>query len=228
MPSGWQARTMRSIRASLVVLTALTSILLPATAAAPAEGFHARVTRISPELRERMTGVSWRKGCPVPIRDLRLIRVSFHGFDGERHVGKLVAHKDATDALVTVFGNMWRHDFKIRRMHLVDRYGADDQRSMRADNTSAFNCRTVAGTNRWSEHAYGRAIDINPVENPYVGSDGSVSPRNGEPYVDRSQHKKGMIHAGDTTVRAFERQGWGWGGYWNSSKDYQHFSASGS
>jgi hypothetical protein len=112
-------------------------------------------------------------------------------------------------------------------MRLVDRYGGNDNRSMRADNTSAFNCRRVAGTTRWSEHAYGRAIDINPVENPYVRSDGSVSPRRGRPYADRSRHARGMIHARDATVRAFHRVGWGWGGYWRSSKDYQHFSASG-
>jgi D-alanyl-D-alanine carboxypeptidase len=98
---------------------------------------------------------------------------------------------------------------------------------MRADVTSVFNCRYVSGTSRWSQHAYGRAIDINPVENPWVGSDGSVSPRRGRPYRDRSQRKKGMIHARDSTVRAFRRSGWGWGGYWSSSKDYMHFSATG-
>jgi hypothetical protein len=130
-------------------------------------------------------------------------------------------------ALVRALRSMYRNDFKIRRMRLVDHYGGSDRRSMRADNTSAFNCRRVAGTTRWSEHAYGRAIDINPVENPYVASDGTVSPRRGSAYVDRSRHAKGMIHARDSTVRAFRRVGWGWGGYWRSSKDYQHFSASG-
>ena len=172
-----------------------------------------------------MTGSSWHRGCPVPIRRLRLIRVSFHGFDGERHMGKLVAHKDAAPALVSALRSMYRNGFKIRRMHLVDRYGANDRRSMRADNTSAFNCRFVAGTSSWSQHAYGRAIDINPVENPYVSSDGSVSPRKGRAYADRSKQEPGMIHSGDATVRAFERVGWGWGGYWQSAKDYQHFSA---
>jgi hypothetical protein len=98
---------------------------------------------------------------------------------------------------------------------------------MRADNTSAFNCRPVAGTNSWSQHAYGRAIDINPVENPYVASDGSVSPRKGEPFADRSRHARGMIHGGGATVGAFSDVGWGWGGNWSSPKDYQHFSASG-
>ena len=97
---------------------------------------------------------------------------------------------------------------------------------MAADNTSAFNCRRVAGSTSWSEHAYGRAIDINPRENPSV-ENGRVYPRNGAAYADRSRHAKGMIHAGDAVVRAFAAEGWGWGGSWNSPKDYQHFSATG-
>jgi hypothetical protein len=219
-----------AFRCVAVILTAIVS-MTPMESAAPQEqtstGFYANVSRISPRLERRMRGKSWHRGCPVPIRRLRLIRVSYHGFDGDRHIGKLVANKNAVEALVRALRSMYRNDFKIRRMWLVDRYEGNDRRSMRADNTSAFNCRFVSGTTRWSEHAYGRAIDINPVENPYVGSDGSVSPRNGRPYVDRSRRAKGMIHARDATVRAFRRVGWRWGGYWRSAKDYQHFAASG-
>jgi hypothetical protein len=216
-------RTVAGVAAAAIVLA-----IAPAAPSLSEEGFEARVSRISPRLKERMTGKSWHKGCPVPIRRLRLIELSYHGFDKQRHMGRLVAHRDAVDALVSAFRSMYRRGFKIRKMYLVDRYEGNDRRSMRADNTSAFNCRTVAGTDRWSEHAYGRAIDINPVENPYVASDGSVSPRKGEEYADRSPRRKGMIASGGATVRAFERAGWGWGGYWSSSKDYQHFSASGS
>ena len=212
---------------SIAVLAAAAVITVASSPARSGEGFEANVERISPYLRDRMTGSSWHEGCPVPIRRLRLIRVSYHSFDGERHMGKLVAHADAVDALVGAFRSMWWHDFRINKMYLVDRYDGSDRRSMRADNTSAFNCRRVAGTDRWSEHAFGRAIDINPVENPYVGSDGHVSPPRGEAYTDRSQDEMGMIHDGDPTVRAFGRAGWGWGGHWESSKDYQHFSASG-
>jgi hypothetical protein len=213
-----------------VILTAILS-MTPMEAAAPQEqtsrGFYADVSRISPRLARRMRGKSWHRGCPVPIRRLRLIRVSYHDFHGDRRIGKLVANRGAVRALVRAMRSMYRNGFKIRRMYLVDRYEGNDRRSMRADNTSAFNCRFVSGTTRWSEHAYGKAIDINPVENPYVRSDGSVSPRSGRPYADRTRHAKGMIHAGDATVRAFRRVGWGWGGYWRSAKDYQHFSASG-
>ncbi|MDQ4025528.1 MAG: M15 family metallopeptidase [Actinomycetota bacterium] len=217
----------RSRAAALTLVAGLVLSVAPASPSSSEEGFEAHVSRISPRLKERMKGKSWHKGCPVPIRRLRLVEVSYHGFDKQRHMGRLVAHRDATAALVRALRSMYRHGFKIRKMYLVDRYDANDRRSMRADNTSAFNCRKVAGTDRWSEHAYGRAIDINPVENPYVASDGSVSPRKGAEYADRSPRRKGMIASGGATVRAFERVGWGWGGYWTSSKDYQHFSASG-
>ncbi|MEA2452312.1 MAG: hypothetical protein QOG04_1022 [Actinomycetota bacterium] len=211
---------------ALVLVLALQLAAVPPSLSAE-KGFSVEVERISPYLRDRMTGVSWHEGCPVPIRALRLMRISYHGFDGDRHVGKLVVHRDAVTAISNAFHSMWRHDFKIHRMNLIDRFGGSDRRSMAADNTSAFNCRNVAGTDHWSQHAYGRAIDINPVENPYVRSDGSASPPAGSRYTDRSQQRKGMVHSGDPVVRAFARQGWGWGGSWSSPKDYQHFSATG-
>jgi hypothetical protein len=217
-------------RCAAGMMTAVMSATPLATVSPPARpssDFYVKVSRISSPLKWRMTGKSWHRGCPVPIRDLRLIRVSYRGFDRKRRIGKLVANKDAVADLVHALRSMYRRSFKIHRMRLVDRYGGSDRRSMRADNTSAFNCRRVAGTSSWSEHAYGRAIDINPVENPYVASDGTVSPRKGRRYVDRSHHVKGMIHSKGATVRAFRRVGWGWGGNWRSSKDYQHFSASG-
>lgn len=112
-------------------------------------------------------------------------------------------------------------------MRLVDAYGADDHRSMNADNTSAFNCREVAGRpGVWSRHAYGRAIDINPVENPYV-SGSHVSPPAGRPYARRTPHRRGMIGPRSVVVRSFAGVGWEWGGFWAGTKDFQHFSASG-
>jgi hypothetical protein len=108
----------------------------------------------------------------------------------------------------------------------VDAYGGSDFRSIEADNTSAFNCRYVDGTTRWSNHAYGTAIDVNPIENPYV-SDGRTSHRASTPYLDRTRRRPGMAYEGGALVRAFDRIGWGWGGRWTSVKDYQHFSANG-
>jgi hypothetical protein len=193
-----------------------------------APGFDGRASHLDPRTRERMTGVSWRRGCPVLLRDLRLLRVSHWGFDRRVHRGRLVVHRDAAGAMLRVMGTLYRHRYPIRRMRLIDAYGADDRRSMAADNTSAFNCRYVAGRpGVWSQHAFGRAIDVNPIENPYVTSSGYVSPPAGRPYANRSRHRRGMIHGGDSVVRGFASVGWEWGGNWPSVHDYQHFSANG-
>jgi hypothetical protein len=193
--------------------------------AAPA--FHGSAEPIGPQLRERMTGVSWHRGCPVGLGELRLLRVTHWGFDGEVHRGRLVVHRDSAGPMLRTMRHLFRLRYPIRRMRLVDAYGADDHRSMAADNTSAFNCRVVAGTSRWSEHAYGHAIDVNPVENPYVTADGYVSPPAGAPYIDRSRRAAGVIHREGPVVAAFAGNGWTWGGSWAWPKEYQHFSAGG-
>jgi poly-gamma-glutamate synthesis protein (capsule biosynthesis protein) len=211
----------RRLAAVAVVLAALA---VPAAAQAGTPEFHGTIKTIGPKIKARM--VSWHEGCPVPIARLRLLELDHWGFDAKVHHGRLIVHQDSARKVLRVFHKLFDNKFKIRQMWLVDAYGADDDRSMNADNTSAFNCRFVEGTSRWSEHAYGRAIDINPVENPYVAGS-HVSPEKGRRYANRSLRLKGMIHAGDKTVRAFRAEGWGWGGAWSGAKDYQHFSASG-
>lgn len=178
------------------------------------------------ETRARMTGISWRRGCPVDLDDLRLLKVSHWGYDGEVRQGSLVVHRDAATEMLRVMRALFRERFPIRSLRLVDAYGANDRRSMAADNTSAFNCRFVSGKpGVWSRHAYGRAIDINPIENPYVvTSSGYVSPPAGRRFADRSRNAPGMIHRRDAVVRAFAKVGWEWGGRWPGTKDYQHFS----
>ena len=160
---------------------------------------------------------------------LRLLTVSHYGFDGAVRQGEVVVHEDQVRNLTGVFRALFAARFRIERMELVDRYGADDDRSMAANNTSAFNCRRATGSStRWSQHAYGRAIDINPVQNPWVASGGDdVRPPAGRAYVDRRRVRRGMIVRDDAVVRAFRRAGWGWGGDFRSVKDYQHFSATG-
>jgi hypothetical protein len=175
-----------------------------------------------------MSGVSWHPGCPVGFADLRLLAVDRWGFDRRVHRGRLVVHRDAARGMVRAIRALYRLRFPIRRMRLVDAYGGDDRRSMAADNTSAFNCRTVAGSpGVWSEHAYGRAIDVNPVENPYVTGSGYVSPPAGAPFAARARHRPGMIHRHGPVVEAFAAIGWEWAGNWPDPKDYQHFSATG-
>jgi D-alanyl-D-alanine carboxypeptidase len=196
----------------------------PETKPAPPR-FRGAIAVINAEARARMSS-SWRPGCPVPLEDLRLLTVKHWGFDRALHQGELVVHRDQARAVLRVLPRLFKARFPIERMRLVDEYGGDDERSMAANNTSAFNCRGVPGSGSWSEHAYGRAIDINPLQNPEV-RDGKVSPAAGADYVDRSRTAPGMIRAGDVVVRAFASIGWGWGGYWHSLRDYQHFSSTG-
>ncbi|HEX9235640.1 MAG TPA: M15 family metallopeptidase [Actinomycetota bacterium] len=175
-----------------------------------------------------MTGSSWHEGCPVSPDALRLLRLSYWGFDRRAHVGEMIVDRDVAADVVTVFRTLFAARFPIQRMHLVDDYGGDDERSMEANNTSGFNCRFATGhPGLWSEHSYGRAVDVNPLLNPYAAADGSIEPANDRRYADRSRHDPGMIHPGDVVVRAFASIGWAWGGAWTSVKDYQHFSLSG-
>ena len=173
-------------------------------------------------------GKSWRAGCPVGPSSLRAVAVRFWGFDHRAHTGTLVVNARVVPAVVSALRAMYAARFPIRQMVPIAAYGGDDNKSMAADNTSAFNCRAAVanGPKRWSMHAYGEAIDFNAVENPYT-LDGRVYPPNGKPYTNRSDVRPGMVVRGSAPVRAFSAVGWGWGGYWSSSPDYQHFSSNG-
>jgi hypothetical protein len=169
---------------------------------------------------------SWRAGCPVSPAQLRRVRLTYWGFDGRAHAGRLDVHVDVAGSVVRVFRRLYVARFPIRRMRPVDAYRGNDDRSMAADNTSGFNCRFVSGTRRWSMHAYGKAIDVNPVENPYV-SGSRVQPPSGRAYLNRSRVRPGMAVPGRVLVRTFASAGWSWGGYWSGTPDYQHFSTTG-
>nr|WP_205878324.1 M15 family metallopeptidase [Mycobacterium gordonae] len=169
-------------------------------------------------------GASWRPGCPVEPAQLRRIRISHMGFDGQPHDGELIVHEDLVPAVINIFGQLLGLGYPIERMQNVDRYpGADDELSMEDDNTSAFNCRTIPGTGRWAQHAYGRAIDLNPRLNPCLYSGGDFEPLNAATYLDRSRIDAGILHRGDPAVHAFTDRGWLWGGDWAMPVDYQHF-----
>jgi hypothetical protein len=182
---------------------------------------------VSPVTRAQLPH-SWHSGCPVAPSALRRVRVSYWGFDGQPHTGALVVNESAVPDVVVVFRRLYRARFPLRRMRPIDAYGGNDERSLAADNTSAFNCRYVVGPGprRWSQHAYGLAIDVNPVENPYLEG-GRVHPRAGRAYLNRSKFRPGMAVRGRVLVRAFAAVGWQWGGRWTGTPDYQHFSSTG-
>jgi len=194
--------------------------------------FVGTISSLPAALAARMHGTTWRSGCPVPLSDLRLLRLSYWDMDGNYRRGQLVINESQAAGMVTVFHKMFAARFAIAKLHLAVEYNPknDDPHDARSW-TTGFNCR-VAVTARgprtsWSQHAYGLAIDVNTVQNPYVTSDGYIHNIPSRAYRDRSMHLPGMIHAGDVVVRAFEAIGWHWGGYWSNDKDYMHFSLTG-
>ena len=169
---------------------------------------------------------SWRPGCPVAPEDLRLVSVTYWGFDDRPQQGELVVHARWAEAIASVMEELYLLQFPIERMERVDAFEGDDDASMAANNTSAFNCREVSRRpGVWSQHAFGTAIDINPVQNPYILRNGTVLPPGA--VTDRSTPVTGLIEADSPAVEAFADIGWGWGGAWSGVLDYQHFSASG-
>jgi hypothetical protein len=198
----------------------------PATSRPP---FTARIAMLRGALRHEVVDRNWRPGCPVPIRDLRVAHVRYWGFDGDVHNGPLVLNEAVVRDVVSVFHRLFRARFPIKHIALARRYrpNADRWNSTR-DTTSSFNCRpTTDVPGSLSQHSYGWAIDVNPLQNPYVRSDGTVLRRAAKPYRDRLLRRPGMIHAGDVVVRSFARIGWAWGGDWTTIKDYMHFSLTG-
>ena len=173
-----------------------------------------------------MQDVSWRPGCPVAVSQLRLVRLTYWGFDRQSHWGALVVNSDSVTPITSAFRSLYQARFPIRQIRLVEDFAGSDERSMTADNTSAFNCRLVPGSSTWSQHAYGRAVDVDPLENPEVNN-GQVDPPSAAPWADRTRSDPAMIRHGDAAWQAFAAVGWTWGGDWTSLKDYQHFSANG-
>ncbi|MGK7877008.1 MAG: M15 family metallopeptidase [Xenococcaceae cyanobacterium] len=188
--------------------------------------FTAQISPIPQHMLEKMIGVTWHAQCPITLDQLALLEVIHWDSQNRIAQGKLIVARDAAVPLSTVFEELFRLKFPIHSMRPAHEFGGNDQLSMAANNTSAFNCRTVEGTSKWSEHAYGKAIDINPLINPYIKK-GVVLPPEGRPYIRRVHGIPGMIRADSPVVQAFARIGWKWGGYWRSLKDYQHFSHNG-
>jgi hypothetical protein len=205
------------------------SMVTPTSSAGPR--FEGGVFRIGRFLRAKLVGRDWHPGCPVGIDELRRVQVDYWNLHGDVRSGPLIVHETVADDVLWVFGRLFDARFPIHRIALPPAYRPplpEDRLSTR-DLTAAFNCRPATGNpGSVSEHSYGWAIDINPLLNPYVRSDGSVLRRAVRRFVDRSRHVPGMIHTGDVVVRSFARIGWEWGGDWVTLKDYMHFSLSGS
>ena len=187
------------------------------------------IAPISSDIAKRMkAGHSWHRGCPVGLEDLRYVRVPYLGFDGKRHSGELIVHKDVATEVTHIFKQLYTAGYPIRHMRLISDYNGNDWQSIEADNTSAFNCRRATHSGTWSRHAYGKAIDINPLENPYISHSGRIAHKASLPYATRTKqndlpYSAAVITPHGEVVRLFARYGWKWGGTWKRIKDYQHF-----
>jgi len=192
--------------------------------------FNASISPITPDIKKRMIrGNSWKRGCPVPLSDLRYIRVVHHDFNYRDRVGELIVHKSVANEIVWIFEELYSIGYPIRQMRLVSDFGGNDWRSIEADNTSAFNCRRATGSKKWSKHAFGRAIDINPLENPYISRKGHISHKASLKYRRRvhknsSPEDRAILLPRDEATLIFKNYGFKWGGDWRYTKDYQHFS----
>lgn len=181
---------------------------------------------LSDEVFARMDGVSYPKNAQIGREELSYLRVLHTGFDKKTYVGELVVNQKIADDVLEIMKELYENHYPIEKMLLIDEYGADDETSMSDNNTSAFNYRTIAGTNRLSKHGQGLAVDINPRYNPCVRTKNgitTVEPQNGSTYVDRNADFSYKITEGDLCLQLFSEHGFTWGGSWNSVKDYQHF-----
>jgi hypothetical protein len=194
----------------------------PTSTTAPA----AFVSTVSPTSSAELP-YSYRAGCPVAPDQLRRLTLTYFGFDQATHVGTMIVNAAVTQDVIKVFATLYAERFPIHHMVPVDAFKGSDPASMAADNTSGFNCRNAValGPPQWSVHAYGEAIDVNTVENPYIEG-GMVQPAAGGAYLDRTVIRPGMAVRGGPLVIAFASVGWSWGGRW-ATPDYQHFSKTG-
>ena len=194
----------------------------------PTEEYEATIQPIPEEIVPIST---WEEGCPTTLDELRYLTVSYWGFDELHHTGELIVHRDVAEDVVGVFEQLHAARFPMEQVGLLDDEDFTQFHRRGDDNlTAAYQCRATTGSSRWSQHAFGRAIDINPFHNPYLkeAAEGRiVLPAYATAYLDRERDWPGMIKEGDVVVEAFDSLGWGWGGRWTSLKDWQHFSTTG-
>jgi len=188
----------------------------------PADGqFHGTVTPVPADVAARS---SWQPACPVALEELRYVTVTFWGYDDAAHTGELLVNRDAADGFVDVFHRLFDARYPIEEMRVTSAADIDAPPTGDGNNTSAFACRPTRGRTTWSEHAYGKAVDVNPFMNPYTNGP-RVLPELASTYLDRADVRPGMITPGDLVSGAFSAIGWEWGGAWERPTDFMHFSA---
>ncbi|MBE5938034.1 MAG: M15 family metallopeptidase [Lachnospiraceae bacterium] len=225
---------MMNIKKHVIILFMVTAIMLTChnennnvKAAVIEDGFS--YSKIPASIKKRITGSSYRKNPYISLKELRYVRIKHYNYKGKVKSGELIVNKAIAKDVAEIFCELYKIEYPIRRVELVDEYEADDDLSMEADNTSCFNYRSISGSKTLSMHGLGLAIDINPRINPCVGGARGIVPPNGKAYKERNvkkctgRYKNMMIHKGDAAYKIFKEHGFEWGGEWKNMKDYQHF-----
>jgi hypothetical protein len=183
---------------------------------------------IDEKYANKMLGLTYHKECPVSLDELRIVNVKYLGFDNNIYWGDIIVHKDLAFEVSEIFKELFEISYAIKQIIPIEKYNGDDFASIEADNTSAFNCRKAEGSQKYSKHSYGKAIDLNPLENPYIYSNGTTSHEASQKYLirksnDDSIKNKAVLTSSSKAVLIFKKYGWKWGGDWKNIKDYQHF-----
>jgi len=198
----------------------LTMDLLPAP---EDEQFQATVGPLPDDVLARST---WKEDCPVTLDELSYLTMTHYGFDGEFHMGEMIVNSSVADDVVDVFRRLHEARFPIEQMRVIDEFELDLPPTGDWNDTTSFVCRPTVNSERWSQHAFGLAIDVNPFHNPYL-KEGLVIPELASAYLDRDDVRPGMVARDDVVFAAFSDIGWTWGGDWNTLKDWMHFSLTG-
>ena len=186
------------------------------------------INEIDESYAKTMQGFSYKEGCPISLSDLRIVNIKHLGFDENIHFGDLIVHKDVAVEVSKIFEELFEIKYPIEKILPIEKYKADDFESIEDNNTSAFNCRKAEASNNYSKHSFGKAIDINPIQNPYIYKDGTSSHKKSKEFINRiskndTAQNKAMLLANSKAVLIFKKYGWKWGGDWKNIKDYQHF-----
>ena len=184
-------------------------------------------TDITDDIYNRIYGKSYKTDCTVPLKDLCYLKLLHYDINGDIRIGEMICNRSIANHLIAIFKELYQAKYPIERMVLIDEYDANDEASMRANNSSSFNYRMIAGGGKWSKHALGLAVDINPLYNPYVKilPQGQiyVEPQNAQLYIDRTKDFDYKIDTSDLCYKLFVQYDFEWGGDWETIKDYQHF-----
>jgi hypothetical protein len=190
--------------------------------------FASNIKSIDDNYANQMQGISYFQFCPVLLDKLRIVNVKYLGFDDAVHYGDIVVHNEVAVEISKIFEELFDIKYPIKQIFPIEKYNGSDFDSIEADNTSAFNCRKASDSNKYSKHSYGKAIDINPLENPYIYTDGKISHKASYLYrtrilKDTTPENKAILLSSSEAVAIFKKYGWKWGGDWKNIKDYQHF-----